>query len=284
MTIALAIAVNDGIVLAADSASSMVVSDEESGEIGVANVYNNANKVFNLYKGLPIGSFTYGAGSIGYAAISTLAKDFRAKLKAGQPLAPDSWIFDRATYTLEEVAVHFRHFIYDETYLPAFADSSSKPALGLSVAGYSCHQGEPEMWQIEIDERGECPPPVPLIPRGTYTTNWFGEPEAIGRLMLGFGTGLPQALVSIGLAPADVPAAILAIREELEVGLAAAAMPIQDAIDLAEFLVHLTIMFSRFKPGAPTVGGPIEIAAITKHEGFKWVRRKHYWDVGLNPA
>lgn len=57
----------------------------------------------------------------------------------------------------------------------------------------------------------------------------------------------------------------------------------QDAIDLAEFLVHLTIMFSRFSPGAPSVGGPIEIAAVTKHEGFKWIKRKHYYEQRLNP-
>lgn len=60
-------------------------------------------------------------------------------------------------------------------------------------------------------------------------------------------------------------------------------MPIQDAIDLAEFLARLTIEFVRFCPGDATVGGPIEIAAVTKHEGFKWVRRKHYFNAALNP-
>ena len=59
-------------------------------------------------------------------------------------------------------------------------------------------------------------------------------------------------------------------------------MPIQDAIDLAEFLVDLTTRYVRFKPGLPTVGGPIEIAAITKHEGFKWIQRKHYFSTKLN--
>ena len=59
-------------------------------------------------------------------------------------------------------------------------------------------------------------------------------------------------------------------------------MPIQDAIDLAEFLVELTIKWSRFTPGPPTVGGPIEIAAITRHEGFKWIRRKQYYSPELN--
>jgi hypothetical protein len=60
-------------------------------------------------------------------------------------------------------------------------------------------------------------------------------------------------------------------------------MPIQDAIELAEFLVHTAIMFSRFTPGPQAVGGPIEIAAITKHEGFKWIRRKHYFHSEFNP-
>ena len=64
---------------------------------------------------------------------------------------------------------------------------------------------------------------------------------------------------------------------------ATAATTIQDAIDLAAFFVDLTIKFSRFAPGAPTVGGPVEVAVITKHEGFKWVRRKHYYTAEYNP-
>jgi hypothetical protein len=35
---------------------------------------------------------------------------------------------------------------------------------------------------------------------------------------------------------------------------------------------------------AKTVGGPIEIAAITKHEGFKWIERRHFYPPELNPA
>ncbi len=60
-------------------------------------------------------------------------------------------------------------------------------------------------------------------------------------------------------------------------------MPIQDAIDLAEFLVDLTTKFIRFCDGAQTVGGPIEIATITKHEDFKWIKRKHFFPRELQP-
>ncbi len=133
VTIAVRIVVSEGAILAADSASTLVVFGPD-GQTSVANVYNNANKVFNLYKGLPTGAVTWGAGNIGAHAISTLAKDFRSVITAG-----------------------------------------------------------------DADQRVDC-----------------------------------------------------------------------------------TIGFQRFMPGPDTVGGPVEVAAITKHEGFKWIARKHYFSIGLN--
>ena len=59
-------------------------------------------------------------------------------------------------------------------------------------------------------------------------------------------------------------------------------MPLQDAIDLAIFLVDVTIRHSQFFPGAQVVGGPIEVAAISRHENFKWIQRKHYYRQELN--
>lgn len=72
------------------------------------------------------------------------------------------------------------------------------------------------------------------------------------------------------------------LQASLQAPLVFAPMPIQDAVDLARFLVHAAIMYSRFLPGAQMVGGPVEIAAITKHEGFKWISRKHYYEGELN--
>ena len=41
-----------------------------------------------------------------------------------------------------------------------------------------------------------------------------------------------------------------------------------DAIDLADLLVQTAIGFKRFRAGSATVGGPMEIAAFTKHDDF----------------
>ena len=54
-------------------------------------------------------------------------------------------------------------------------------------------------------------------------------------------------------------------------------MPIQDAIDLARFLVETTIGFIKFAVFLPkSAGGAVQIAAITKHEGFRWVQRRRF--------
>ena len=62
MTIAITVRVHDGVVLAADSATTLIGTDTASGAVGVINVYNNANKLHNLLKGSPLGAVTWGTG------------------------------------------------------------------------------------------------------------------------------------------------------------------------------------------------------------------------------
>jgi hypothetical protein len=92
MTIAVSLKVNDGVVLAADSATTLI-GQSPDGSVGVVNVYNNANKIFNLVKDWPIGVVTWGAGSIGTASVSTLVKDLRARL-SGKLSEDNSWVLN----------------------------------------------------------------------------------------------------------------------------------------------------------------------------------------------
>ena len=77
MTIAIALKINDGIVLATDSASTIVGEEIEDGVRPVHHTYFTADKLFNLKKGSRIGAMTWGNGSINNDSISTLVKDFR---------------------------------------------------------------------------------------------------------------------------------------------------------------------------------------------------------------
>lgn len=62
-----------------------------------------------------------------------------------------------------------------------------------------------------------------------------------------------------------------------------ALMPKQEMIELAEALVSITAVERKASSDEGTVGGPVDVALITKHEGFVWIKRKHYFDKDLNP-
>jgi len=61
-------------------------------------------------------------------------------------------------------------------------------------------------------------------------------------------------------------------------------VPKEELADLAESLVSLTSVKRKMSMGLETVGGPIDVAIISKGDGFVWIRRKHYFDPKLNAA
>lgn len=282
MTIAVCIKINDGLVLASDSAATML-GQAPTGQLMALNVYNNANKVFNLRKGLPIGAIGWGSGSIGRASVSTIIKDLRQRF-TGNDADHGEWKLNKETYTVEEVANRLKEFVFDELYETEFRNFQfQKPSLGFIVAGYSAKAPMADEFQIDI-QNGQCIGPRRLRSREDVGLTWAGEPEALNRLIIGRSMPLVALLqAQLGLQPAQMNQALAKIDPQIQLPVVLPAMPLQDAIELAEFMVDLTIKFSRFKPGPPTVGGPIEIAAISKHEGFRWVQRKHYFRRELNP-
>jgi len=258
---------------------------------GVANVYDNANKIFNLYKGLPIGCVIFGAGSIGNSSIGTLIKDLRAALMDKEKRERLQIEFDPKNYTMEAVSKIVANFLVHEC-------QSQPPAsllgmnIGLLLGGYSTDSSLGESWSVEIKPGGKATEPKQLRPPDQPGISWGGAAEVLQRIVLGYSPGLFQVLAEVSGAQGQPHVSAQQLHDQLNVLLTArlqaplvfAPMPIQDAIDLGRFLVHAATMYSRFLPGAQTVGGPIEIAAITKHENFKWISRKHYFDQSFNPG
>ena len=59
-------------------------------------------------------------------------------------------------------------------------------------------------------------------------------------------------------------------------------LPKDELAAMAESLVNLTVFKRKISKSVETVGGPIDVAIITKGDGFIWVKRKHYFEPGLN--
>ncbi len=58
----------------------------------------------------------------------------------------------------------------------------------------------------------------------------------------------------------------------------------EDMAEMAESLVNITSLKRKFTQNSSdeSVGGPVDVAIITKGDGFIWVKRKHYFDINLN--
>jgi hypothetical protein len=60
-------------------------------------------------------------------------------------------------------------------------------------------------------------------------------------------------------------------------------LPKDELAAMAEALVSLTSFKRKVTMGSETVGGPIDVAVISKGDGFVWIKRKHYFKAELNP-
>ena len=60
-------------------------------------------------------------------------------------------------------------------------------------------------------------------------------------------------------------------------------MPKEQLAEMAEALVGITSLRRRASFDDETVGGPTDVAVITKGDGLVWIKRKQYFDSGLNP-
>jgi hypothetical protein len=300
MTISVCLTVNDGLVLAADSATTLDLPG------GDKQIYNHADKIFNLFKGLPVGAVTWGLGSIGNASMATVAKDFRQLITDSSSNDPSHvvapWGICTNDYTIEEIAKKFRDFL-DERLQPvheeidqenekrrqqAKQDPDNAPEeiqlndFCFRVAGYSAPSADgPEIYLIRYDGSTR---EVNAPSRQDSPIMWGGQGDAVERLVLGLDYRAIDAIKK-ELGYEEQAARELAQRmaPHTEQPLVSPAMPIIDAIALARFLVDTSCQYYRFLPGAPIIGAPIDVATITRHEGFKWIERKHFFDTTLNP-
>ena len=269
MTIVIALKVGDGLVLGADSASTLI-----DGKNNYHNSYFNAEKLFNLVKDLPLGLVTFGLGGVGGRSISSHVKDLRNNL--GDIGHPD--FLNPTSYTVAQAADKVREFFYDGLYAKHVPKAPKAPGMGFLVAGYSAKGASGEVWKVMVEEGGTCGPPIAIIPEALEASAaWEGQGEACHRLLYGWSPQIGQRLVAAGMTEADARSLLNSVEQLLH-----PTMPIQDAIDLVDYLIEVTCGFVRFAPGPATVAKPIDTAAITKHEGFRWVHRKHYYPRELN--
>lgn len=56
----------------------------------------------------------------------------------------------------------------------------------------------------------------------------------------------------------------------------------EDLAEVAENLIYLTSLKRKITPNMESVGGPVDVAIVSKGDGFIWLKRKQYFDPNLN--
>ncbi len=64
---------------------------------------------------------------------------------------------------------------------------------------------------------------------------------------------------------------------------AVATLSKEDLAEMAESLIYLTYLKRRITFAEESVGGPVDVAVISKGDGFVWIKRKQYFSSELNP-
>jgi hypothetical protein len=164
-----------------------------------------------------------------------------------------------------------------------------------------------EKRRVDIDRGGVTAEIIPFAQREVVDTLLFGRADRYERRVVAYFTksgkqlaaGIVDQLTKKGRQQDDymsrIEAAIAGIetkfREDAETLKAAFSrdtldsvrfMPKPDLAAFAESLVTVTSMMRKASIGPETVGGPIDVAIISRHEGFVWVKRKHYFDINVN--
>jgi hypothetical protein len=180
MTVIVSVKINDGVVLAVDSAGSM-----ESGQ-----VYEHANKITNLCAGVPVGAMSTGSGGIGNESIETLLKDLRRRF-AGLSETRSPILYHGAGRTAAA------EFIFEEKASVCTASTN----IQMRVCGFSANHPLAEIWEVNLTQDA-CPPPRCIMGEDDFGVLWDGQYEALNRLVLGLGFDVGTALVKHGI-PAE---------------------------------------------------------------------------------
>lgn len=267
MSIVVAVRVGEGLVIAADSASTLM-GQTSDGQVGVVKVFNHAAKVIQL-RDYPMAVASWGAGNLGARTISSLVEEFANQRSPMAQAEKDLSVKTEA----KELMGHLVEF-YDQAN-PSWRDQPAHATVGVLVGGYSGTGFFPEEYAFTVPDGNFKRLRAPG-PKGEqdFGANWFGMTDAVVRLHHGRDDALKEILKQSGVADDTVDEVMKKIQSELQYPVPFAGMPLQDAVDYAMFMVGVTVGRYRFVAGPELCGGAIDVATVTRHEGFRWVQRK----------
>lgn len=262
MTLAIGFKGSEGIVLAADSRVTIQVFMTQQGQVGqpqllVPATYDNATKLLKVDGQDHVAAVTYNAGAIGTDQPRTahsLLPEFEAQLN-GEP-----------RLSILEFARRLSAFYLDQWNTKG---GGTGDAMQFIVGGYDDGEAYGKLFEFSVPH---APAPVERVV-GDFGIQWGGQSEITSRILNGYDGQL------LGLLMQKVPGQNLdALKTEISSvsgsHIPYQFLPLQDCVDLSVLLIKSTAQMLDYQIGIRGVGGSIDVATITRKEGFRYVQRK----------
>ncbi|MFH1421621.1 MAG: hypothetical protein ABIH42_02765 [Planctomycetota bacterium] len=256
MTIAAAYLTSEGVVLGADSISTITVGS------GIVQLFNHSQKVFEVTDGISnkkhLAIATYGMGMLGTLSHRTLARKLFEHIKEKgieKKQCKEKFvdIIEEQIKDLNPSTVNVGYFlggIEDKSLLPFCFRISYSP--------------KKEDYELQIGE-----------------ARFAGQFQYFQRLYYGFDPVFVETLKNIlrkqnlNFTDESFVQAVNATVQQVQTQ-SYKDLPIREAIDFIHAYLYATVKMYKFKIGAPICGGPIEIGFITTDKPFRWVSHKNF--------
>lgn len=282
MTIAACYVSTEGVVLGADSASTIFVPGRGN-QRGSEHQFNFAQKVFEFGPpGSTAGIVFWGLGFLGPTSHRTWVAEAGDKAvgKDGANLEETAKIatevfWDRYVSAYSQNIQRARELAQkgvatSEEEANELLFWSQNLSGGFCLGGRSARGHQPEAFEVQFVPTLDAAPEPKRLDVGR--AQFWGCPNLIERLIYGMDYPLFDKVASHPKWTGTRDD-LFEVLNEVALG-QPTDLPLREAIDWVYASIYTTIKAMKFSHLAPVCGGPIEIAAISTDRQFRWVRHK----------
>jgi hypothetical protein len=257
---------SEGIVLAADSRVTLfnrLPADPATPNqaILVPANFDNATKLL-VVGGQPfVGAVTYGLGAFmtaqGPRTMYSFIPEFEEELNKQKV----------QRLSVADFAKRLSDFFARQWTTLVNRPANPGEEINFLVAGYDDGAAYGKGFLFQIPNQPD--PAEQNAGAGQFGITWGGQSDVVFRLLYGFTAELPAFIQrSLDLSPQQ----LTTLREKLQAFAPAIPyqfLPLPDCVSLAIFLIKSTIEFQTFTTTIRGVGGPVEVATVTRSGGLK---------------
>ncbi len=268
MSLGIAFKGPEGIVLAADSRVTLHAEGQvdETTKIMMPATFDNATKLLQVSGQDDVGVVTYGLGALGQKAPRT-AHGFIPEFES--QLAKEG-----ARLSVEDFAEQLSNFFvaqWKSEEMPPVSQYQDSEMTFL-VGGYDEDSVYGRVFRFSIPRR---PKPEEQQRGNSFGVTWGGQLKYTTRLLKGFDPDLPSLLQQhMNLSDEQITQFTQHLRQNLSSQIPYQFLSLQDCVDLSVFLISTTMELQKWIVDVRGVGGAIDVATITRTEGFQYIEKK----------